>query len=186
MSKIVKQCLNCNPFFEILKCANFNEKEIYDEQNTNYNDFWHDFISERNLKTFCKNEEYNEAFDNDICPFCHGKLIDINMTTDEFKILGKASNYNRQLLDAMIKLKQDDIIEYELKMSQFRNQVEQQNTVKQQKKAVEQEKNNTVKCPKCGCTDIGVANRGYSLVWGFIGSGKSMNVCKKCGHKWKP
>lgn len=45
---------------------------------------------------------------------------------------------------------------------------------------------NKVHCPKCGCTDIGVANRGYSLVWGFIGSGKSMNVCKKCGHKWKP
>jgi len=43
-----------------------------------------------------------------------------------------------------------------------------------------------VKCPKCKCTDIGVANRGYSLIWGFIGSGKSMNVCKKCGHKWKP
>lgn len=43
-----------------------------------------------------------------------------------------------------------------------------------------------VHCPKCNCTDIGVANRGYSLIWGFIGSGKSMNVCKKCGYKWKP
>lgn len=43
-----------------------------------------------------------------------------------------------------------------------------------------------VKCPKCSHTDIGVANRGYSLVWGFIGSGKSMNVCKACGHKWNP
>ena len=43
-----------------------------------------------------------------------------------------------------------------------------------------------ITCPKCGCTDIGVANRGYSLVWGFIGSGKSMNVCKNCGYKWKP
>lgn len=42
------------------------------------------------------------------------------------------------------------------------------------------------KCPKCGSTAIGVANRGYSLVWGFIGSGKSMNVCKNCGHKWSP
>ena len=43
-----------------------------------------------------------------------------------------------------------------------------------------------VRCPKCGCSDIGVANRGYSVVWGFIGSGKSMNVCKKCGYKWEP
>lgn len=48
------------------------------------------------------------------------------------------------------------------------------------------EEQSKVHCPKCNCTDIGVANRGYSLVWGFIGSGKTMNVCKKCGYKWKP
>lgn len=48
------------------------------------------------------------------------------------------------------------------------------------------EEDNKPKCPKCGGTDIGVSNRGYSIVWGFIGSGKSMNVCKNCGHKWKP
>ena len=45
---------------------------------------------------------------------------------------------------------------------------------------------NNCNCPKCGCTDIGVVNRGYSLISGFIGSGKPMNVCKKCGYKWKP
>lgn len=49
-----------------------------------------------------------------------------------------------------------------------------------------QENSNQVFCPKCGCTDIGVANRGFSIIMGFIGSGKSMNVCKKCGYKWKP
>lgn len=43
-----------------------------------------------------------------------------------------------------------------------------------------------VKCPKCGCTDIGTANRGFSIIWGFIGSGDTYNICKKCGHKWKP
>lgn len=43
-----------------------------------------------------------------------------------------------------------------------------------------------VKCPKCGCTDIGVVNRGYSIITGFIGSGKPMNVCKKCGKRWYP
>ncbi len=49
-----------------------------------------------------------------------------------------------------------------------------------------QETNNKVHCPKCSCTDIGVVNRGYSMLTGFIGSGKAMNVCKKCGYKWKP
>lgn len=43
-----------------------------------------------------------------------------------------------------------------------------------------------VKCPKCGSTSIATVNRGYSLVWGFIGSGKPMNVCQKCGYKFDP
>lgn len=42
------------------------------------------------------------------------------------------------------------------------------------------------KCPVCGSTYISTVNRGYSVVWGFVGSGKAMNVCQKCGHKWKP
>lgn len=42
------------------------------------------------------------------------------------------------------------------------------------------------KCPKCGCTSIGTKNRGYSLLWGFLGSGSSRNVCQKCGYEWKP
>lgn len=45
---------------------------------------------------------------------------------------------------------------------------------------------NIVKCPKCGSTVISTVNRGYSVVWGFIGSGDARNVCQKCGHKWKP
>ncbi len=43
-----------------------------------------------------------------------------------------------------------------------------------------------VRCPKCGSTSIATTNRGYSLVWGFIGSGNPMNVCQKCGYKFKP
>lgn len=48
------------------------------------------------------------------------------------------------------------------------------------------EPDNRVKCPKCGCPDIGVVNRGYSFWTGFLGSGKPVNVCKKCGYKWTP
>lgn len=45
---------------------------------------------------------------------------------------------------------------------------------------------NIPKCPKCGSTAIDSANRGYSFFTGFLGSGKTMNYCKNCGHKWKP
>ena len=39
-------------------------------------------------------------------------------------------------------------------------------------------------CPNCGSHSIATMNRGYSIVWGFIGSGKPVNVCQVCGHKW--
>lgn len=43
-----------------------------------------------------------------------------------------------------------------------------------------------VRCPKCGSTQISTGSRGYSMVWGFIGSGKTVNRCARCGHKWEP
>lgn len=36
-------------------------------------------------------------------------------------------------------------------------------------------------CPKCGCIDIATTNRGYSLLTGFLGSNKKINVCQSCG-----
>ena len=42
------------------------------------------------------------------------------------------------------------------------------------------------KCPRCGSTSIATVNRGYSIVWGLLGSGTPMNVCQSCGHKFKP
>lgn len=45
---------------------------------------------------------------------------------------------------------------------------------------------NTLKCPKCGSTSVTTTTRGYSIMLGFIGSGKVVNICGNCGHKWKP
>lgn len=44
---------------------------------------------------------------------------------------------------------------------------------------------NIPRCPKCGSTAIATTTRGYSFWTGFVGSGKPMNVCQNCGHKWK-
>ncbi len=46
--------------------------------------------------------------------------------------------------------------------------------------------NEPVRCPKCGSTSIVTTNRGFSLMWGFIGSGSPRNVCQKCGYRFKP
>jgi len=117
---------------------------------------------------FTKNDDvYDE-----LCPVCGSK----QWNDKDINLIKSISN-DPSFMQAMEDLKQKDPIEYHLKLSQFKTQVEQQGN---------SDNSNKVHCPKCGCTDIGVANRGYSLMWGFIGAGKSMNVCKKCGYKWKP
>lgn len=109
---------------------------------------------------------------------CNGNFIKTSLPYDDFWILCDISEDNN-FLQAMIDLKEKDIIEYNLKMSQFRNQVEQ-------KKRNKLQSSNTIHCPKCGSTNITVGQRGYSLVTGFIGSGSTVNRCAKCGYKWKP
>lgn len=109
---------------------------------------------------------------------CNGVLEQINISCNDMYIIEDIST-DKSFLEAMIDLKEKDIIEYNLKMSQFRNQVEQQKSNKRQS-------SNTIHCPKCGSTNITAGQRGYSLVTGFIGSGSTVNRCAKCGYKWKP
>lgn len=109
---------------------------------------------------------------------CNGKLIQCNILCEDLNIISRISNDN-DFFQAMIDLKEKDIIEYNLKMSQFKNQVDQNNQIQQLD-------NNVVKCPKCGSTNVTAGQKGYSLLTGFIGSGSTVNRCAKCGHKWKP
>lgn len=131
-------------------------------ENTNYN---------RGFEV-CLNEVAEEKVTH--CPVCNTKYETINMSTDDFLTIRDASNCNRDLLFAMIKLHDDDPIEYELKIAQFRE-------IAERKKA----EDSKPRCPKCGSTSIATVNKGYSLLTGFLGSGKPMNVCQSCGHKWK-
>lgn len=105
-------------------------------------------------------------------------MIDTGISFDEFNIIRKLSSEDG-LLDAMVELKKKDIIEYNLKISQFKTQLQQQ------KSSVSQS-TNTVLCPRCGSTNITAGQRGYSLLTGFVGSGSTVNRCANCGHKWKP
>lgn len=41
-------------------------------------------------------------------------------------------------------------------------------------------------CHRCGSSAVTIGTRGYSLVWGFIGSNKTVNRCGRCGYTWKP
>lgn len=119
--------------------------------------------------------------DAKICPDCQSNLVDIDFPALDLKILSKISD-STDFYDAMIKLHDDDIIEYELKMSQFRSQVEAQEAEEERKKAEESKP----RCPKCGSTSITAGQKGYSILTGFLGSNKTVNRCSNCGHTWKP
>lgn len=58
--------------------------------------------------------------------------------------------------------------------------------IRQSTQTTQQQSSTQVTCPKCGSTSIATTNRGYSFFTGFLGSGKPVNVCQKCGYKWKP
>ena len=64
----------------------------------------------------------NEIIHND--ENCGGKLIEVSISEEEFRIMCFISTDNN-FLQAMIDLKEKDIIEYNLKMSQFRAQLQQ-------------------------------------------------------------
>ena len=95
------------------------------------------------------------------------------------------------------KLAKKDFTQYEKKVQRERKlakeqeeqkKIQQEQKRKQQielnKKRAEYSAKGIATCPKCGSPSIATINRGYSMISGFIGSGKPVNVCQVCGHKW--
>ena len=112
---------------------------------------------------------------------CGGKMTPINLTEDEFDILCNISSDN-SFRQAMIDLKEKDIIEYNLKISQFKSQLTQQESSKIQT-------DNRPKCPTCNSTNIEKISVGKKAVGGFMFGLFSSDIrnsmhCKSCGYKW--
>lgn len=124
--------------------------------------------------------------DISVCPYCNHNLIEAEISNADYVLLSKVSNFNRQLLDAMVDLHKNDIIEYELKMSQFRNQYEQgQQTQKRESSG----NSNIPKCPTCSSTNITrisatsrVINAG---MFGLLGNKRKKTFhCNNCKYEW--
>lgn len=178
MSNTVKCCLKCNPNEKIR-----NEKGFSDE----FMIFWSNFIFDGKLLKKCFPDDlYKKDYESNICPFCKGQLIDTQLTKDDFYAIGEYSNYNRDLLLAMIELRKENVIEFETKMQPFRQDTKRRDEETEKRIQEYLTHKDDPKCPKCGSTSITAGQRGYSLLTGFIGSGKTMNRCAKCGYKWKP
>lgn len=122
--------------------------------------------------------------DTKICPCCEkGVLEDSPLTFEEFKIIDNVYDSDRQFLEAMIDLKKKDPIEYQLKISQFKA------NLKQQESSKKVEEDDRPKCPTCGSTNIEKISLGKKAVGGALFGIFSSNVrksmhCKSCGYKW--
>lgn len=117
-----------------------------------------------------------------ICPICKNEVIEINMSCEDFDVIHRISE-DVNFIESMIKLHDEDIIEYESRMSQFRAN-DQWYQEKHNPKP--EPKPDVLTCPKCGSTAITTGARGANHFWGLIGASKTVNRCGNCGHTWKP
>ncbi len=169
MSKNALHCLSCDNRWMTEDCMDFcpkckstNIECVKDRICLDCGSawYWHSSTSKKCIK--CGSENTTDEID------------DYNCKMDDYLLLFNISHDGNFILQ-MLKLKNDDPIEYELKMAQFRE-------IAERKKA----EDSKPRCPKCGSTSITAGQKGYSFWTGFLGSNKTVNRCSNCGHTWKP
>lgn len=134
--------------------------------------------------TICSNENCNmqclyshdtpDKYKESECALCHSKMTHTNITAEEMFLIQRTSK-DRDFLNAMIKLKKNDIIEYQTKISQFRSQAKADGCYDKPKPKV--------CCPKCGSTQIQIVPRKFSFLTGFA-TNKTDRVCANCMYRW--
>ncbi len=124
------------------------------------------------------------------CIQCNTPLIQLSLTVEEWRIIQKTST-DPNFVFALNKLKQENIIEFNVKMAQFRQTAEsiEQTKELQHQLAQQMRSSNTPKCPTCGSTNIKKISATKRWVgtglFGIASSdmGKTMQ-CNNCGYKW--
>ena len=107
------------------------------------------------------------------CPRCKNNLYETQVTINEIKILFSISHDN-QFLGSMIYLKEKDPIEYQLKMSQFKTQLNKQES-------------NKPKCPICQSTNIkkitNTSKAVHTTLFGIFSMSRNSKQwhCNNCG-----
>lgn len=117
------------------------------------------------------------------CRECGNTFKNIDFPSADLKVLSEISD-EVSLVESMINLRNTDIIEYELKMSQFRIQAKQQELQEQQ-----EQDSNVPKCPTCGSTRIkkvsAASKAGSVFMFGLLSQKvKKTWHCENCGYEW--
>ena len=169
----------------LLEDYNLMNKTLFCEKCATTKEYFLGTSSTRENTEFCAG--YLIPFGDQIncCPYCKNtELKSVPISNDDFLCLRDVSNCNKQLLNAMIELAEKDPIDYELKMSQFRTQMKEQ-------ELIEQQKNNIPHCPTCGSTNIrristGSKAAGVAMFGIFSKTAKCQFEClnPNCRYKW--
>lgn len=117
------------------------------------------------------------------CPVCFSNKWSESELHSELKRISSDDSF----IQAMIKLHDEDPIEYQLKLQQLKNAKEQQKQVEEKKQ--EECITNCPHCPTCGSSNLAKVSSFSkiidSAVWG-IGSAQRYKTfhCNNCGYEW--
>lgn len=134
----------------------------------------------------------NAKITQEYCPQCNTKLKELHITQEEWRIIQKTST-DVNLIFALDKLKQEDIIEFNVKMAQFKQTAESIEQTKeitwQSQQQSQSQQSNTPKCPTCNSTNIKkISGTRRWLGVGLFGIASSdvgkTRECNDCGYKW--
>lgn len=163
------------------KCLNDKKNKIHE-----YGDYLSSMLDceqiEDDIKTYLGICRPSKNIDGN-CICCGEPLEKMNINNHELFIISNVGSPDPDYVLAMNDLKKNDIITY---TSKFNELQEKWDKSREPNNNEQEQESNQIRCPRCGSTQIGVINRGYSLFSGFLGSGSARNVCQKCGYKWKP
>ena len=119
----------------------------------------------------------------DKCPECLCPLNKENISTIPDGGWIKSVSTDENFMKAMTELYENDPIEYQLKMSQFKA------SLKQQESSKKVEEDNTLRCPTCNSTKVKKISAtskvvGASMFGLFSKTARSQFKCERCGYKW--
>lgn len=138
-----------------------------------------------NSSMYVTSAAYYSAYINkeeQTCQYCGCNLLPMNIDVFEFGTIVDISG-DPSFIEAMDDLKQKDPIEFQLKMSQFKTQLQQQESSNPTNTTPTKD---VIRCPKCNSTAITTGARGVNNFWGLLGASKTVNRCGNCGYTWKP
>lgn len=185
-----KFCKNSYNFNETLhqKAKLLNESNLSELSNSN----WKGRVK---ICLRCGNNAMSNAV-GEYCDSCGSKFTNTKYSDFDFVYTNTEGTVKRMTISQIETFKKRLMAEYCYDNPKFSEFAFQQREEKEAEK-IAQDNNNyqskqvmstppQVCCPKCGSTSIATTNRGYSLLTGFIGSNKKVNVCQACGYQWKP